>query len=82
MGTKISLFHGSEKIVETPVFGEGKKNNDFGLGFYCTENEELAKEWAVSSLRDGFSNRYTLVGCHLHPILFINLRIGKFQLFM
>lgn len=60
MDTKISLFHGSERIVETPTFGEGKKNNDFGLGFYCTENEELAKEWAVSSLRDGFSNRYTL----------------------
>ena len=37
-----------------------EKNNDFGLGFYCTESEGLAKEWAVSSLRDGFSNRYTL----------------------
>lgn len=60
MDKKITLFHGSEKIVETPVFGEGKKNNDFGLGFYCTESEALAKEWAVSSLRDGFSNRYTL----------------------
>ncbi len=60
MDKKITLFHGSEKIVETPVFGEGKKNNDFGLGFYCTESEPLAKEWAVSSLRDGFSNRYTL----------------------
>lgn len=60
MDRKITLFHGSEKIVETPVFGEGKKNNDFGLGFYCTESESLAKEWAVSSLRDGFSNRYTL----------------------
>ena len=60
MDKKVTLFHGSEKIVETPVFGEGKKNNDFGLGFYCTESESLAKEWAVSSLRDGFSNRYTL----------------------
>ena len=60
MDKKITLFHGSEKIVETPVFGEGKKNNDFGLGFYCTESEALAKEWAVSSLRDGLSNRYTL----------------------
>lgn len=60
MDKKITLFHGSKKIVETPVFGEGKKNNDFGLGFYCTESEALAKEWAVSSLRDGFSNRYTL----------------------
>ena len=57
---QITIYHGSEKIVEHPVFGEGKKNNDFGPGFYCTENEELAKEWAVSSLHDGFSNRYTL----------------------
>ena len=56
----ITLFHGSEKVIEAPSFGEGKRNNDFGLGFYCTETENLAKEWAVSSLRDGFCNRYTL----------------------
>lgn len=56
----ITLFHGSEKVVEVPTFGLGKTTNDFGLGFYCTEIEALAKEWAVSSLRDGFSNRYTL----------------------
>ena len=56
----ITLFHGSEKVVEVPTFGLGKTTNDFGLGFYCTEIEDLAKEWAVSSLRDGFSNRYTL----------------------
>lgn len=60
MNKVITIYHGSEKIIEKPTFGEGRKNNDFGLGFYCTENEELAKEWAVSSLRDGFSNRYTL----------------------
>ena len=56
----ITIYHGSEKIVEIPTFGEGKKNNDFGLGFYCTESEGLAKEWAVSSLRNGFVNKYTL----------------------
>lgn len=60
MDKRITIYHGSEKIVEQPIFGEGKKNNDFGLGFYCTLSEELAKEWAVSSLRDGFANRYTL----------------------
>ncbi len=60
MDKQITIYHGSEKIVERPVFGEGKKNNDFGRGFYCTASEELAKEWAVSSLRDGFSNCYTL----------------------
>lgn len=56
----MTIYHGSEQIVEVPTFGLGRQNNDFGLGFYCTESEELAKEWAVSSIRSGFSNRYTL----------------------
>ena len=56
----ITIYHGSEQVVEVPTFGLGRKNNDFGLGFYCTESEDLAKEWAVSSLRNGFANRYTL----------------------
>ena len=56
----ITIYHGSEKIVDEPIFGKGKEHNDFGLGFYCTESDDLAKEWAVSSLRSGFSNKYTL----------------------
>ena len=56
----ITIYHGSEKIVEKPIFGGGRKNNDFGLGFYCTASKELAKEWAVSNLYDGISNCYTL----------------------
>ena len=56
----LTLCHGSSQIVSAPAFGLGKKHNDFGQGFYCTESNELAKEWAVSSLRDGYSNRYTL----------------------
>lgn len=42
------------------------KNDDFGLGFYCTENKDLAKEWAVSSLNNGFVNQYTLDTEHLN----------------
>ena len=34
--------------------------NDYGLGFYCTQNNELAKEWACPSSDDGFSNCYEL----------------------
>ena len=60
MSNLITVYHGSRQVVETPTFGLGRKNNDFGLGFYCTESNDLAKEWAVSSLSDGFSNRYTL----------------------
>ncbi len=55
----ITLYHGSKEIVEVPEFGKGKAHNDFGLGFYCTESMELAKEWGVSSLKDGFSNKYS-----------------------
>ena len=56
----LTLYHGSPKIVEKPVFGGGKENNDYGRGFYCTENQDLAKEWAVSALQNGFANRYTI----------------------
>ena len=60
MKKRITIYHGSSQVVNSPTFGFGRKNNDFGLGFYCTESKDLAKEWAVSSLRDGFSTRYTL----------------------
>lgn len=60
MDKLITLYHGSKQIVEVPSFGLGKKNNDFGLGFYCTQSADLAREWAVSSLQDGFSNRYSI----------------------
>ncbi|SCW58979.1 Protein of unknown function [Ruminococcaceae bacterium YRB3002] len=60
METHITIYHGSKQIIESPAWGLGRKNNDFGLGFYCTESCDLAKEWAVSSLSDGFVNRYSL----------------------
>ena len=57
---KLTLYHGSNKIVSNPVFGKGKSYNDYGLGFYCTQSNELAKEWACPTLDDGFSNCYEL----------------------
>ena len=54
------IYHGSSEIVRIPKFGAGRKNNDYGRGFYCTEEAELAKEWACSSLHDGFANHYVL----------------------
>ena len=68
MNKHITLYHGSDQIIEVPTFGMGRKNNDFGLGFYCTESNALAKEWAVSSLRSGFSNRYTLDAEYLNVL--------------
>lgn len=54
------IYHGSKDLIKVPEFGKGNKNNDYGLGFYCTESKELAKEWAVSEGRDGYSNCYAL----------------------
>lgn len=57
-----TLAHGSDHIIEKPVYGGGKRNNDYGLGFYCTESVDMAKEWGVGQDRDGYANIY-----HLDP---------------
>ena len=65
MKKQLTIYHGSKDIIYEPKYGEGKKTNDFGLGFYCTLNNDLAKEWAVSSLSDGYSNCYTIDTAYL-----------------
>ena len=46
--------------MTVPMFGVGKPTNDYGPGFYCTQDLELAKEWACAEDRDGFANQYRL----------------------
>ena len=60
MDKSIDLYHGSTEILQKPIYGLGRKNNDYGRGFYCTESEELAKEWACTSNSNGFANHYKL----------------------
>lgn len=60
MSVTLTIYHGSPKIIERPTYGLGNPFNDYGLGFYCTESIELAKEWACSTESDGFANRYEL----------------------
>lgn len=55
------IYHGSKDIIEKPEFGKGNQKNDYGLGFYCTENVELAKEWACSNNEtNGYANQYDI----------------------
>ncbi len=56
----ITLLHGSDQIVEKPDFSFKNDNNDYGRGFYCTEVDEMAREWACKNGKDGFVNRYTM----------------------
>lgn len=54
------LYHGSENIIKTPYLGGGKNNNDYGQGFYCTKEVELAKEWACTECVSAYVNKYEL----------------------
>lgn len=68
---KKTLYHGSDRIIENPLYRGGARNNDYGRGFYCTESIELAKEWACSKNTDGYANIYELEMTDL-KVLYLN----------
>lgn len=42
-----TLYHGSSDIVEHPLVNIGRKDLDFGPGFYLTPLHEQASQWAT-----------------------------------
>lgn len=42
----MKLYHGSTVAVRTPNISRGRKNTDFGKGFYTTTDYEQAARWA------------------------------------
>lgn len=56
----LTLFHGSPIVVEEPSLEKGRPHNDYGRGFYCTEEFDKACEWACKVGKDGFVNCYNL----------------------
>lgn len=64
------IYHGSDHILEKPRFGYGKTYNDYGRGFYCTENIDMAKEWGAGVNHNGYANKY-VIDCK--GLSFINL---------
>ena len=71
------LYHGSNHIVAQPLYDYGRADNDYGRGFYCTENLQLAKEWGVTKENDGFVNKYVLPDTGL---TILNLNTPEFSL--
>lgn len=57
---KRAIYHGSERIIEKPSYGYCNIHNDYGLGFYCTTDMKLAREWATRKNNSGFVNKYSL----------------------
>lgn len=55
-----TIYHGSDHIIKKPKFGYSKPYNDYGIGFYCTQNPNMAKEWGIGIDHNGYANRYKI----------------------
>lgn len=73
----LTLYHGSKDMITEPQYGLGREHNDFGRGFYCTESPDLAKEWACTSARSGFANRYSF---DTSGLAFLNLNTSDYTI--
>lgn len=56
----IKIYHGSDHIIEKPMYQMGDLYSDYGQGFYCTSEIEIAKEWANRKFTSGYVNKYNL----------------------
>ena len=43
----MTLYHGSYTMVKTPLANAGRRNLDFGKGFYVTNLKSQAEKWAL-----------------------------------
>ncbi len=77
MKEDLIIYHGSQQIVQKPMYGMGKRYNDYGQGFYTTEEPELAKEWACPVKNDGYCNKYRL---YLSDMKVMYLTKGEFNI--
>lgn len=68
----MKVFHGSDHIIKIPVYLGGKSDNDYGNGFYITEEESSARSWAAlnGNAEHSVVNRYEL---HLGELNILNL---------
>ena len=74
---KKRLYHGSQFIIQKSEYGKGARHNDYGKGFYCTEQIELAKEWACAKQIDGYVNIYDL---DFNGLNVLNLNDGHYNI--
>jgi len=55
-----TIYHGSIEIVQKPKYRAGKTDNDYGMGFYCTEDNRAGSLWSVNKGKDGYNNKYEI----------------------
>jgi len=78
----LKLYHGSLDPNLVPSFNGGKEYHDYGKGFYCVEDLEMAKEWACQHFDStiSFVYVYELELTGLNTILDLNSYAPAFWL--
>jgi len=57
----LHLFHTGYQVIENPDIDLGRKNADFGPGFYLSDDGEFSRRWArVRKDRSTYLNSYEL----------------------
>ena len=80
------VYHGSDHIIEKPVYHGSKRTNDYGYGFYTTESIELAKEssllfcFPIFLLGSLFKAFHRFQVCFFHRGKGLNLKFAVFRL--
>ena len=54
----MKIYHGSNKIIDKPLYRGSSSTNDYGPAFYVTEDLYQAKIWACKNKEIGIVNTY------------------------
>ena len=60
----MKIYHGTNMVIEQPKIINRFKTLDFGEGFYTTENEGQAKDFAVKVCERRNTGLYPIVNCY------------------
>lgn len=72
------LYHGSTLRIEAPRVDVGRRNLDFGPGFYLTDFREQAERWAMRPANDGKPHVLNVYNWTFTPILSPEIRYRRF----
>ena len=75
----MEVFHGTTLIVDTPLVKVGRKNLDFGEGFYLTSIRQQAIDSAQRPINKGKSQYLNCYELDINEISINNYRYLKFE---
>ena len=73
------VYHGSTVKVDAPLVGAGRRNLDFGQGFYVTDLEQQAISWATRPVNGGKPNILNKYDLDIESVIVGGYRYKKFD---